>query len=171
MIFVDRRPPARGTASHPGVAVVLGPGGRRRRRRLVLAAVSAALRSRAHLPFLQADVEVDRPSAPQPEAADRWTAIVLVAYAQLRLARPLAEDLRRPWERPVPSTRLTPARVRRGFSRTRASMPVPARAPKPSRPGPGRPPGSKNTHCAPHHHVGKHAETQARKPVGATRPG
>ena len=83
------------------------------------------------------------PRLRSPEAADRWTWIVLVAYAQLRLARPLAEDLRRPWERPVPPTRLTPARVRRGFSRTRAKMPVPASAPKPSRPGPGLPPGSK----------------------------
>lgn len=111
------------------------------------------------------------PRLRSPEAADRWTWIVLVAYAQLRLARPLAEDLRRPWERPVPPTRLTPARVRRGFSRTRATMPVPASAPKPSRPGPGRPPGSKNTHRAPHHHVGKRAETKARKPVGAACPG
>ncbi|RZL79604.1 MAG: transposase, partial [Rhodococcus sp. (in: high G+C Gram-positive bacteria)] len=111
------------------------------------------------------------PRLRSPEAADRWTWIVLVAYAQLRLARPLAEDLRRPWERQVPPTRLTPARVRRGFSRTRATMPVPASAPKPSRPGPGRPPGSKNTHRAPHHHVGKHAETKGRKPVGAACPG
>nr|WP_230990056.1 hypothetical protein [Rhodococcus oxybenzonivorans] len=111
------------------------------------------------------------PKLRSPEAADRWTWIVLVAYAQLRLARPLAEDLRRPWERPVPPTRLTPAQVRRGFSRTRATMPVPASAPKPSRPGPGRPPGSKNTHRAPHHHVGKRAETKARKPVGAACPG
>jgi hypothetical protein len=111
------------------------------------------------------------PRLRSPAAADRWTWIVLVAYAQLRLARPLAEDLRRPWERPFPPTRLTPARVRRGFSRTRATMPVPASAPKPSRPGPGRPPGSKNTHPAPHHHVGKRAETKARKPVGSVCPG
>nr|WP_328799850.1 NF041680 family putative transposase [Rhodococcus sp. WAY2] len=111
------------------------------------------------------------PRLRSPEAADRWTWIVLVAYAQLRLARPLAEDLRHPWERPVPPPRLTPARVRRGFSRTRAAMPVPASAPKPSRPGPGRPPGSKNTHRAPHHHVGKRAETKGRKPVGAACPG
>jgi hypothetical protein len=33
-----------------------------------------------------------------PQAADRWTWLVLAAYTQLRLARPLAEDLRRPWE-------------------------------------------------------------------------
>nr|GLK40505.1 hypothetical protein GCM10017611_73800 [Rhodococcus wratislaviensis] len=44
------------------------------------------------------------PRLRSPEAADRWTWIMLVAYAQLQLARPLAEDLRRPWERPVPPT-------------------------------------------------------------------
>jgi DDE superfamily endonuclease len=38
-----------------------------------------------------------------------------------RPARPLAGDLRLPWERPAPSGRLTPARVRRGFRNIRAS--------------------------------------------------
>jgi hypothetical protein len=48
-----------------------------------------------------------------PVAADRWTWLVIACHAQLRLARPLAADLRRPWERPAPPGRLTPARVRR----------------------------------------------------------
>ena len=48
-------------------------------------------------------------------AADRWTWLIIVCHAQLRLARALAADLRRPWERPAPPGRLTPARVRRGF--------------------------------------------------------
>jgi hypothetical protein len=30
------------------------------------------------------------------EAADRWTWLVIAAYARLRLARPLAADFRRP---------------------------------------------------------------------------
>ncbi|MFE0028549.1 NF041680 family putative transposase [Amycolatopsis sp. NPDC059021] len=37
-----------------------------------------------------------RPRLRTPAAADRWTWLTLVAYAQLRLARPLATDLRRP---------------------------------------------------------------------------
>ena len=48
-------------------------------------------------------------------AADRWTWLIITCHAQLRLARPLAADLRLPWERPAPPGRLTPARVRRGF--------------------------------------------------------
>jgi hypothetical protein len=57
-------------------------------------------------------------TAPQlrdPAAADRWTWLILAAHTQLRLARFLAQDLRRPWERPVPAERLTPARCGAGF--------------------------------------------------------
>jgi hypothetical protein len=57
-----------------------------------------------------------RPKIRTPDAADRWTWLLIAAHTQLRLARPLAEDLRRPWERPAAPERLTPARVRRGFS-------------------------------------------------------
>ena len=78
-----------------------------------------------------------------PAAADRWTWLIIAAHAQLRLARPLAADLRLPWERPAPPGRLTPARVRRGFRNIRATLPCPASAPKPGKPGPGRPPGSR----------------------------
>src|SRR5947207_4158684 len=95
------------------------------------------------------------PKVRDPAAADRWTWLIIAAYAQLRLARPLAGDLRRPWERPSPPGRLTPARVRRGFRNVRAKVPCPAGAPEPGKPGPGRPPGSKNRHPAPRHDVGK----------------
>ncbi|MEV4583373.1 NF041680 family putative transposase [Nonomuraea jabiensis] len=95
------------------------------------------------------------PKIRDPEAADRWTWLILVVHAQLRLARPLATDLRRPWEKPAPPERLTPARVRRGFRNLRWKMPCPAGAPKPTRPGPGRPPGSPNRHRAPRHDVGR----------------
>ena len=95
------------------------------------------------------------PKIRDPAAADRWTWIIIAAHAQLRLARPLAADLRRPWERPASPGRLTPARVRRGFRNIRAKIPCPAGAPKPGKPGPGRPPGSKNRHPTPRHDVGK----------------
>jgi hypothetical protein len=95
------------------------------------------------------------PKIRDPEAADRWTWLIIAAHTQLRLARPLAQDLRRPWEKPAPPGRLTPARVRRGFRNIRAKTALPASAPKPGRPGPGRPPGSKNRSPAPHHDVGK----------------
>jgi hypothetical protein len=93
------------------------------------------------------------PKIRTPQAADTWTWLILAAYTQLRLARPLAADLRRPWEKPAPPGRLTPARVRRGFRNLRATAGCPASAPKPSRPGPGRPPGRANTHPATRHDV------------------
>jgi len=93
------------------------------------------------------------PKIRAPQAADRWTWLILAVYTQLRLARPLAADLRRPWEKPASPQRLSPARVRRGFRHLRAKTPNPARAPKPSRPGPGRPPGRRNNHPAPRHDV------------------
>ncbi|MFF9011867.1 NF041680 family putative transposase [Streptomyces sp. NPDC014870] len=96
-----------------------------------------------------------RPKTRTPEAADCWTWLIITAHTQLRLARPLAEDLRRPWERPAEPGRLTPARVRRGFRNIRAQLPCPARAPKPNRPGPGRPLGSKYQRPATRYDVGK----------------
>ncbi|TDD31897.1 NF041680 family putative transposase, partial [Saccharopolyspora elongata] len=95
------------------------------------------------------------PKLRNPEAADRWSWLIITAYTQLRLARPLTDDLRRPWEKPAPPERLTPARIRRGFRNLRAKAPSPSRAPKPSRPGPGRPPGSTNRHRATRHDVGR----------------
>ena len=95
------------------------------------------------------------PKIRDPAAADRWTWLIIACHAQLRLARPLADDLRRPWERPARPGRLTPARVRRGFRNIRAKAAQPAGAPKPGKPGPGRPPGSKNRRPAPRHDVGK----------------
>ena len=78
-----------------------------------------------------------------PEQADRWVRVVIAAHAQLLLARPLASDLRRPWEKhPDPARPLTPGRVRRGFRNIRHALGTPARVPKPARPGPGRPKGS-----------------------------
>lgn len=44
------------------------------------------------------------PKIRTPEAADRWTWLILAADTQLRLARTLAADLRRPGRNPVPRT-------------------------------------------------------------------
>ncbi|TPQ22176.1 transposase [Streptomyces sporangiiformans] len=96
-----------------------------------------------------------KPRLRSPGEADRWTWLVIAAHAQLRLARSLAADLRRPWEKPAPPNKLTPARVRRGFRNLHAKTGSPAGAPKPSRPGPGRPPGSRNRRPAVRHDVGR----------------
>lgn len=96
-----------------------------------------------------------RPKLRATQAADRWTWLLVIAHTQLRLGRHLIEDLRHPWERPVPRGQLTPARVRRGFRNLRPLLAQPAGAPKPSRPGPGRPPGIPNRRPAPRYDVGK----------------
>jgi hypothetical protein len=105
--------------------------------------------------FLKQTLGWTRPKLRTPRAADRWTWLVIAAHTQLRLARSLAADLRRPWERPLPPEKLTPARVRRGFRNIRANLPDLATAPKPGRPGPGRPAGSRNKTKAAVHEVGK----------------
>lgn len=105
------------------------------------------------------------PQLRNPDSADRWTWLVITAYTQLRLARPLANDLRRPWEKPLLPQRLSPARVRRGFRNIRAETGSPACAPKPSRPGPDRPPGSRNNHHPAACLVGKTAATDATSAV------
>jgi hypothetical protein len=103
------------------------------------------------------------PAIRDPAAAGRWTWIIIAAHAQLRLARPLAADLRRPWEKPAPPGRLTPARVRRGFRNLREKTACPAGAPKPGKPGPGRLPGSRNRRPATRHDVGKHRKADRVK--------
>jgi hypothetical protein len=80
-----------------------------------------------------------------PEQADRWTWVLLAAYTQLRLARPLVADLGLPWERPLSSTQLTPVRVRRGFCHLLPVLGTPAHAPQPCGRSPGRPKGRRST--------------------------
>jgi hypothetical protein len=99
-----------------------------------------------------------------PAAADRWTWIVIACYAQLWLARGLAGLTRLPWQPPrAGPAGLTPGQARAAYSRLRQKLPCPARPPKPARPGPGRPPGSKNTTPAPRHRPGKTRLKQASK--------
>lgn len=87
---------------------------------------------------------LDRAHPLEPDQAQRWSWLILFAHAQLVLARPLVADRRLPWEKRCAAHQLSPRRVRRGFRVITAALPSPARAPKPSRPGPGRPPGSPN---------------------------
>jgi hypothetical protein len=81
------------------------------------------------------------PRPRHPEQAERWTWLVVSAYAQLRLARDVVADRRLPWERPRPQPRLPPNRVRRGFPRLLCALGSPAAAPKPAGRSPGRPKG------------------------------
>jgi hypothetical protein len=58
--------------------------------------------------FLKGVLTWTTPRVRTPEQADRWTWLVLRAYTQLRLARPVGADQRLPWERRLPPHTLTP---------------------------------------------------------------
>ncbi|WUL02861.1 hypothetical protein OHT74_00280 [Streptomyces sp. NBC_00354] len=45
-----------------------------------------------------------KPKIREPEAAERWTWLIITAHTQPSLDRPLAIDLRRPWEKPAART-------------------------------------------------------------------
>ena len=93
--------------------------------------------------FVKGTLGWTTPSLQTPEQADRWTWLVIAAYTQLRLARQLVDDLACLGSRPCDPEKLTPARVRRGFRRLRATIGTPAHPPKSSTPGPGRPKGTR----------------------------
>ena len=105
--------------------------------------------------FLKRHLGWTAPLLRDPQAADRWTWLVIAAWNQLWLARGLAAAVRLPWQPAVPAGQMTPGRVRAAFRSVRATAGTPASAPKPARPGPGRPKGSKNKHKAPRQPVGK----------------
>jgi hypothetical protein len=113
--------------------------------------------------FVKQTLGWTRPRVRHPDQADRWTWLILVAYTQLRLARGLTDDLRRPWEKPLQPCQLTPGRIRRGFPRVHRITARPASAPKLSRPGPGRPKDVPNSSPAPRYAVGKQSKVDTPK--------
>jgi hypothetical protein len=100
--------------------------------------------------FVKQSLGWTTPKIRTPEQADRWTWLVIAAYTQLRLARPLVGEHRLPWQPPLPANRCTPGRVRRGCGYLLARLPRVARAPKPAGRPPGRPKGRRST-PAPRH--------------------
>lgn len=97
--------------------------------------------------FLKQELCWTLPHLRTPEQADRWTALVLLAYTLLRLARPFVDERRLPWERALPAEHarhLTPGRVRRGFAALLGRLGTPAAAAQPCGRSPGRPKGRRS---------------------------
>jgi hypothetical protein len=106
------------------------------------------------------------PKLRTPEQADRWTWLIICALTQLRLARTLVGDHRLPWQPPLPAEAITPGRVRQGFGPLLPRIGTPASAPKPTRPGPGRPKGSRSTPAQRHPAIKKN---QVKTPKNGKR--
>ena len=94
--------------------------------------------------FFKQTLKWSTPKLRAPEAADRWTWLLILAYVQLRLARDQVADVRLPWQPPLPPDRRTPARVRRGFAQLLPHLGSPANGPKPCGRSPGRPKGQRS---------------------------
>jgi DDE superfamily endonuclease len=94
--------------------------------------------------FFKQTLRWTTPKLRSPDAADRWTWLLLLAFAHLRLARDLVADVRLPWQPSRAVERRTPARVRRGFSQILAHLGSPACVPKPCGRSPGRPIGKRS---------------------------
>jgi hypothetical protein len=96
-----------------------------------------------------------------PEQADRWVRLVMAACAQLLIARPLAADLRRPWEKRPDPARAGPPRVCKhppppGNPRPcRKTHPARARTParQPNRPRTPVPAPERNHHNGQSRHI------------------
>ena len=106
-----------------------------------------------------------------PGQADRWVRLVMAAFAQLLLARPLTADLRRPWEtRPPDTARYPQAGSAAGLQTSAPSLGTPAHVAKPARPGPGGPKGTAKEASTPlpspeenrQHGQEKHAKAQVK---------
>ncbi|WP_329791471.1 hypothetical protein V1227_06015 [Lentzea sp. DG1S-22] len=101
------------------------------------------------------------PKLRSPEAADRWTWLLLAAYTRLRLARDLTVDLG-PREKSRPAQRPSPSRVRRGFRNLRPQLACPAVSRNPPCPARDAPQDCPTTSP-------RHAMTSTPSPVRTNR--
>jgi hypothetical protein len=83
---------------------------------------------------------------PEDVREEKWWQLVHLAYAQLWMARQVANSLPRPWERNLPAMKkglMSPTLVQRDFGRIIRQIGTPAKPPKPRFISPGRRKGTK----------------------------
>ena len=78
----------------------------------------------------------ETPRLRTPEQFQHWTDLVACVRNQLYLARPLAQEVRQPWE--SKSRELTPQQTRRAMPTILTMLGTPARTPQPRGKSPGR---------------------------------
>lgn len=92
--------------------------------------------------FLRQRLLLDAYQSPDTGHEENWLQLVGLAYNQLYVAREVAQQLPRPWEKARPATApVTPTMVQRDLDRILAEIGTPAAAPKPRGKSPGRPLG------------------------------
>ena len=89
--------------------------------------------------FRKQELNWTLPQFHTPEAGDRWSYLVCLAFWLLYLARPLVQDLPLPWQ--PKQANLTPARVRQGMSDIFAQIGRPTRPVQSRGKSPGWPTG------------------------------
>lgn len=103
---------------------------------------------------------------PEVDREKNWWQIVQLAYTQLWLAGPLAQQLPRPWEKYLPYTEgqiASPSQVQRDFGRIIHQLGTPANSPKVRHKGTGRPRGSTLPPRTRHSVVKKGKKSQLKK--------
>jgi hypothetical protein len=122
-----------------------------RRAELTLRQVQAAYERRSDeehfFRFAKQRLLLTRYQTPDLRREENWWQIVQLAYTQLWLARPLATNLPRPWERYLLRFRsdgpASPSVVQRDFKHIIRQLDTPAADPKPRGYSPGRPAGTR----------------------------
>ena len=87
--------------------------------------------------FIKQSLKWTLPQLATPEQSQLWSSLLLIASWQLWLARQVAQDQPRPWQKPQPAEKMTPGRVQRGMSGVLAAIGTPAQAPKTRGKSPG----------------------------------
>ena len=85
---------------------------------------------------------------PVVEDEENWGTVVQLAYVQLWLARSLAQEMPKPWERYLPNPEIgvaSPSTVQRNFGRIIRQLGTPPDLPKPRGYSPGREKGQRQT--------------------------
>ena len=131
---------------HPLWLLVMGA----RRHELTLEQIHQAYASRFDLEhffrFGKQKLNLADFQTPEVEREENWWQLAHIAYAQLWMARHVADALPRPWERNLPAMRkrlISPTLVQRDFGRIIRQLGTPAQPPKRRGIAPGRPRGMK----------------------------
>jgi hypothetical protein len=106
------------------------------------------------------------PKIRDPAAGDRWTWLVIVAHTQLRLARSLTRDLRRPSGTTRPARTADPGAGAAGVSPPPREDPLAGPRTETRTPRSGPPTRLHQPPTAPHHPVGKHVKPDTAESTG-----